>query len=515
MKKATVLQAPFRKPVNGINIMTLSKFSRIFLLSLFLTLASELARAQVVINRFDSASETSGWRYDFGGVADRTIEFDPSMDADGNPASGALKFTMVFNAATFGGNNQIAFTRDIFPAINGNELERLQMDVRVDPSSPVGTSGAYGLFQTAIRNTPNYIYNALAEGPLTVADQWIHLEPTLTGPVDAIRGITWKIWGGSGQNLTGTYTLWIDNVVFTQPPPTSPPPTMVMEPLTPGLEIYASLGAQYQRQDIRTSSGDYSWLAPGVGAVTYSFTIAKFPAETNNGFETRILLVGNNPAPGDQADYKEGNVVYYRIYENPTGSGYLAELRYKVNAVQSNIFDGPLVAAFTTPTIVGTWGMTLEGTNAIIFAPDGSNTNGFFGEDVFTAFEQSAAVYIGIIPNDTTNLGQSVLFSGVSVSGANTPLVDNFSNLDNWVATVAQDPDGVVLVVPDAIRKLTWPASAAGFVLQSVAELAEGAAWSQSSLQVRTIRDRKLTILGPDTGNAFFRLEKPAPPPPP
>src|SRR6185503_17352150 len=168
-------------------------------------------------------------------------------------------------------------------------------------------------------------------------------------------------------------------------------------------------------------------------------------------------LVGNNAAPRDQADYNEANVIYLRILENPSGTGYVAELRYKVNAPGASIFNGPLVGTFTTPNILGTWGMTLDYTNAIVFAPDGSTTNGFFGEDVLTAFEQSTAVYIGIIPNSTTNVGQSVVFSGVSISGANTPLVENFSTLDNWNITVAQDPAGVVLIPTDAIRKLTWP----------------------------------------------------------
>jgi hypothetical protein len=476
--------------------------------SFALALALRPASAQVVINRFDTDMEASQWRFDFGGVANRAWEFDPTMDADGNPASGALKFTLTFDTA-LGGNNQIAFTRDIFPAINGNQFERLQMDVRVDPSSPVGTSGAYGLFQLVIRNTASYSYNALFEVPVVMSDQWIHFEPVLTGPVDAIRGITWKIWGGGGQNLNGIYTLWIDNVVLI-PPRVVEPPLLTLAPVTPGLEIYASLGDRFQRQDIRTASTDYSWLAPGVGPVTYALTIANFPDATFNAFETRLLLVGNNPSPGSYGDYNEANVVYLRILENPIASGYEGELRYKVNAPGASIFDGTLVARLSTATILGTWGLTLDGLNATLFAPDGTSASGAFGDNVLTAFEQAACVYVGLVPNEAANVGQSVVFSGVSVTGANADLVEDFRTLDNWVTGVAQDPGGVVLVPVGAIRKLLWPASAVGFTLHSVTELMAEPTWPLSDLTVKTVGTNKLAVLGPDSGNRFFRLEGPA-----
>jgi hypothetical protein len=40
----------------------------------------------------------------------------------------------------------------------------------------------------------------------------------LTAPVNDIRGVTWQLYGGPSQNITGPVTLWIDNVSFTSVP---------------------------------------------------------------------------------------------------------------------------------------------------------------------------------------------------------------------------------------------------------------------------------------------------------
>src|SRR5206468_2492945 len=106
----------------------------------------------------------------------------------------------------------------------------------------------------------------------------------------------------------------------------------------PGLNITASVvGGTYQRQDVRTASGNYSWINPSNGPVTYSFSITNFPSGPAAGFEAHMLLVGNNPAPGNFADYNEANVIYLRLYN--VGDHYDEELYYKVNAGNSSIFS--------------------------------------------------------------------------------------------------------------------------------------------------------------------------------
>src|SRR5262249_18360991 len=99
-----------------------------------LALACPAVRAQAdVINQFDSASEVSQWRFDFGSVT-HTGEFDPAMDAGGNAASGSMKVVLGFDTA-LGDENKGAYTRDFFPGLDGTMFSSIQMDVRVDAGS--------------------------------------------------------------------------------------------------------------------------------------------------------------------------------------------------------------------------------------------------------------------------------------------------------------------------------------------------------------------------------------------
>src|SRR5216683_2368603 len=143
------------------------------------------ASAQIVLNRFDTDAEVSNWRVDFGGVAHSAV-FDGTMDADGNITSGSMKVTLTFDT-TLGGNNKGAYTRNINPALDGAVLQRLQMDVYVDPASTMDAFGNYGYFSLVVRNGPFYTYNSLVNANLTPAGQWIHFDTALSGPVDSIR----------------------------------------------------------------------------------------------------------------------------------------------------------------------------------------------------------------------------------------------------------------------------------------------------------------------------------------
>src|SRR5437867_3549001 len=103
------------------------------------------AQSDGVINRFDSASEVSQWRFDFGAVT-HTTTFDSTMDANGNAASGSMMVVLGFNAA-LGGDNKGAYTHDLFPGLDGTTFSSLQMDVRVDSSSALDAFGNNGFFQ--------------------------------------------------------------------------------------------------------------------------------------------------------------------------------------------------------------------------------------------------------------------------------------------------------------------------------------------------------------------------------
>jgi len=199
------------------NDKTYPRFKLTALAGMALALSPCPTRADVIINQFNSSSEVSQWRFDFGGVT-HTEAFDPTQDANGNLASGSMRVTLGFNT-TLGGNNKGAYTRDIFPGLDGTAFSSMQMDVKVDPNSALDAFGNNGFFGLAIRNTGNYDYFGQFGDNLHSADGWRHISVSpLTGTVNDIRGVTWQLYGGPSQNITGPVTLWFDNVSFTPVP---------------------------------------------------------------------------------------------------------------------------------------------------------------------------------------------------------------------------------------------------------------------------------------------------------
>jgi hypothetical protein len=178
-------------------------------------------QADVILNQFNTASEVSQWRFDFGNVT-HSEAFDPAQDANGNAASGSMKVTLGFDA-TLGFNNKGAYTRDIFPGLDGTTFSSMQMDVKVASSSALDAFGNNGLLALVIRNTSGYNYIQQFGDNVRSADGWRHFSVSpLTAPVNDIRGVTWQLYGGPSQNITGPVTLWFDNVSFTSVPEPSP-----------------------------------------------------------------------------------------------------------------------------------------------------------------------------------------------------------------------------------------------------------------------------------------------------
>ncbi len=130
-----------------------------------------------------------------------------------------MKIILGFNP-TLGGENKAAYTRDaFFPGVNGSQFSGLQMDLKIDPGSAQDAFGNNGFFSLAIRNTDNYNYVQQFGDNVRSADGWRHISASpLVPPDDAIRAITWQLYGGPSQNINGTLTMWIDNVEFTTVP---------------------------------------------------------------------------------------------------------------------------------------------------------------------------------------------------------------------------------------------------------------------------------------------------------
>lgn len=217
-------------------------------------------RAGMIVNRFDQASEVGQWRLDFGSAA-VTQTWDPSENADAGAGYGSLKLTVSFDAA-LGANNQFALTREYaFPATNLSQFSRIQMDVKIATNSPIfaGGNGASGYFQIAIRNTDNYNWVSQFGGNLYSSNGWFHIDAPLTAPVDAVRAFSLALWGGAPQNLTGTATIWMDNLVVSE---AQLPPQIVTQPQSMAAGVGAS--ADFEVTASGTPPLSYQWRKGGV-----------------------------------------------------------------------------------------------------------------------------------------------------------------------------------------------------------------------------------------------------------
>jgi hypothetical protein len=503
-----------------------------------LPVAAHAQASDLIVDTFDTADDVLGWSR-WWGSAPQTYEFDPTMDANGNANSGSLKATVDFDVAAYTGDNQFALQGDLpgQAVIDGTLYKTLSFDLKWDTTSPQRPSGDYGYFEYGFRTTD---YSSIPPGPgaafnVPGTNGWIHVDAPIdktTAKLDTVNGIFFKMWSGdpaSGQ--TGTATFWIDNVkLIADTNVQTAPPTLSLQKAQPGLNLIASAsGQQYQRQSIRTVDPSYSWVGASE-PVTYSVTVTNYPGTNNSGFQTQIFLVpGDSISAGESSpDYNEPNVVFLDIQNNNTGGAY-ATFRYKTNEPGGNsqIYGSGAIASIGTAQPNGTWSLTFSNdTSVTLTGPGGVSTNFDLPADVPASFAGPLYAYFGIQPNNTNNIGQSAVFSNVTISGGvPTPINENFEgvtddpanpvNLDPaiWERS-AQDTSGVVLVPPDSTYWVNWTVPASGYTLQISPDLTPNS-WvdytgtaTQIGSQIRAIVGASTLPTGP---NAFFRLVKQPP----
>jgi hypothetical protein len=195
-------------------------------------------------NTFDTADSLNGWVH-WWGAAMETRDWDPNMDADGNPNSGSLMVTVPFNRAN-GGDNQFSMWGSFSgtpnswnQSLNGALYLSLELDLFWDNFSPTrpatgdyGNDFHYGFAVGAPVYGQISFDNHLVIAPADVG-HWIHLsapiDATAIGPnLTNIVGIWIKMWTGNDPNNsleTGTATFWVDNIRLKAIPP--PPPDYV------------------------------------------------------------------------------------------------------------------------------------------------------------------------------------------------------------------------------------------------------------------------------------------------
>lgn len=226
--------------------------------------------------------------------------------------------------------------------------------------------------------------------------------------------------------------------------------------------------------------------------MTYSATINNFPDATHSGFQAHMFLVPENSlvyGAGDASvDWNAGHVVFLQIANNANGTA-TGRFMYKINQPGGNAMlwntdpaTGPVgtLAMISDASAEGTWSVTFKNnTDITLTTPSGTSTNFAMPSAAAALFADPIYAYFGIQPNNAGNIGLAASFSRIQITGAPTPLDDNFT-----------DAPGIVQVPPTGVLWLNWTAPATGFVVQSSADLAPGS-WKDAGLGNAIRRVRK------------------------
>lgn len=491
---------------------------------------------------FDSPDQVSKWARWWGGAA-QTYDFDDSKDAGGVAGSGALKATVDFDVAAFGGDNQFAVRGD-FPdaTIDGTKYTDLSFKLRWASTSAKNAAGDFGYLEYGFRNSD---WSQTWLGGTTIAsdsaDKWVEIKAPIASTLaklDSISGVVLKLWSGNAGGLTGSTVFWVDNVKLIGNTNSAPPPAPSLRMLgaSPGLRLAASAsGQQYQRQNVRTlieevdgNQRAYGWVGRPT-PVTYSFTVKEFPDAAHSGFQAHMLLApreGMPYGPGDSAiDWNAPQVVFVQLVNNSDGSA-TCHFMYKTNQPGGNSMywnsdsgNGPAgyLARVSAPSAVGTWSVSFQNdTEITMTGPGGVSTNFAMPSASAALFTEPLFAYFGTQPNQNGNIGQAAILSQVSITGAGTALSDSFAGdaLDSttWAVAAADGP-GVTVVPPSAKYWLVWDAPATGFAVQSAPKLGAGAFVDAGLSNVVQVGSQKMVIVPgaslPSTDAGYFRLAKP------
>lgn len=514
-------------------------------LALAATIGSNTAQAWENPQPFDTTAGIASW-VTWWGPPTPTFTFDSTLDAGGNAASGSLRLTEDFVGVageqfmTFGTfANGGGWDGSVVLNAVGN-YKNLVLDLRIDPSTAPTVNNNYGPLEFGLVTHPDastwgQVYLTNYTVPLS-ATNWTHLavpiDPAATG-LGTVAGWFIKMW--SNGAFTNTLALNVDNLwlepVPTNAPPT-PPPTMGLEEAKSGLNFIAAGTGQYDRQNIRTLSPEYSWLGKGNSPVSYSFTVSSYPGSNHPNFEihTYLIPVPYDPAigngtigTGSSPDWDQTNCIFMELQNKADGSATFT-FRWKTNSIpdgNATYYSSPLAILTETNGPLGTWALSfLHNTNVTLTSPSGGITNFEFSADKLAGYvDQSGTAlplyyYIGAKPQDPGNVGLSAQVSRVKVQGAGTLIDEDFLNqpsLNTNVWEFAQNNAGAVLVVPANSIWVNWTLPDAGFVLQTNS-VATGNGWKENglaTLQMAAARKMLISPSGrPGIGQGFFRLLK-------
>lgn len=504
--------------------------------------ATCLAQNTNPTNSFDSDASIASFQKWWGIAPD--ITWDPVLDAGNDPSSGSVRYVVPFTEA---GGEQFMVHWTIanrWQWDNGFTLDattytNLSFDIKVDPESfPIKSGANYGNLQVGLTTRTSWD-NRISPPNYTIplsATNWTHVDIPINPTwnfLNEVVGFFTYMWSDDAH--TNNLIFNLDNVNLTKPttPVVIQPPTVSLAKATPGLNLIASTGVQYERRNIRSVDTGLGWV-DSPEPVTYSMNILKAPGAESAPYQAHIFLV---PAePNDDAssvDWNVPNIVWLHI-ENLANGGGQATFRYKTNhpAANAMLFNSdpgatnaagdPIgvgnLGTVTSTAIRGEWKVTLENVNQItVTAPDGASTNLTMPSDAAALFSGGLRVYYGIQANNDTQYGKGYVIKSVKVSTpTRTLLEDNFTgetlDTDKWEKRAGDANNSVLVVPPNGAWWLNWTLPAVGYSPLVSTNLATTDSWnSLSSTNQYTLRGTRRTLVFADEiapSAAFFRMMK-------
>jgi hypothetical protein len=489
-------------------------------------------------NTFDTATSAASFvSWWGGGGVTAAMNWDETLDAGNDPASGSVHYEIPFVGAS-GEQFMTFFTIsgrwgwDGGYVLDATTYTNLSFDVRVDPSSGLRVgNNDYGWIEVGLVTSGWGTTYLPGRGlPAAANGKWVHLDyplnPTL-GNIDKVVGIFVKMWSNGAH--TNTLAFNVDNFMITKPTKeiVIPPPTMSMRKPIPGtLEVIMDDdGAQWQRNAIVTpaGAGPYFWASQGSYPVTYSLTIKDFPAAANHGGFEAHMYIGNidtdtgNSQTSGAPDWNLPDIFIFRV-ENVAAGGAMAQIQWKTNYPAANATNIPVVV--NGPSVVGTWNVTFtDSTSGTLTGPGNISTNFTIpAEAVALNFSPASSfIQFGMFKNDGANDGRNNgahgAFSQVKFTGAAAPFEDDFTATTltakyEWRKTSAT---AVQHISTDAAWLVEWTLPAAEFNPQAAGSVL--GPWTTPTFTSTYLGNSKIHALIeksalPVGKDGFFRLIK-------
>jgi hypothetical protein len=521
----------------------LNSWMPIAVVGLALSVSVGFGSLPITVNTYDTSTSISGvWDW-YGGS---TLTWDGTQDHTGN-AGGSLHIAKntsndhIFDVESYSGNTWDNGTTVWDLTLYTN----LSLWLKWDTNSTMGIdtfntypAGPGGLTMVLDDNHLGQ-YDWSGGGlhflnqvkiPVAASNGWVNLNFPISASIPYINTIGSIVWDAyTAAPWSGTAAFWVDDVVFQPSSVTMLPPPAISGPTKAisGLDIFAaSAGINDRHEVLLVQKTGVSWAGPATVThpVTYSLTIKSIPTNAANyGCEAFLFLIPNPNANDNAGDWNETNAVVVAIQQN-SPSNTLMTFQYKVNNDHNNAMyygnapytnapgsysgtlpppptwfeSGNLGSVTNLGSPLGTWALKFTSpTNVTLFTPLGSSNslaippyNGSYFQEV-----SGYNIYLGMQPNNASNLNQAVVYSSFSISNSLTapfatnvtPTTDNFVtdlalNTNWWDTTEGASPTATLVVPASAAYWLNWTLPAPGFSLQTGASLTNLPAWTSPGI---------------------------------